>query len=298
MKIYQLSCNREPFIAAEVDRGLINFTAAFQAFNFINKNLTMMKLVTIADLLLLPDFSDDQMLRVFDFLESHNLWDQFLVTCESPVLAPIQRPRNIIAVGLNYAAHAAEGGREVPEEPIIFMKSGSIVIGPEEAIQIPPQVGRVDHELELAVIIGKMARHVPADDSEKYIAGYTIFNDVTARDMQKQDKAAQQPWFRSKNMETFGPMGPCLVTKKELGFPVNLAMELRVNGVVRQKASSGDMIYKIPKLLAYITQYLTLYPGDLISTGTPNGVSALQDGDVVEAEIERIGLLRNPVVQS
>lgn len=296
MKIFQLSVNREKIVAVEVERGLVDLTGAFHAYNFMKKNRMMIKLCSIIDFFCLPDFTEDIILRTFDFLESHNLWEQFIVKDNYKILAPIQNPGKIIAVGLNYAAHVNESGKEVPTEPVFFDKAGSVVIGKDDEIIIPSEVGRVDHEIELAVIIGKSAKNVKQENFENYIAGYTIFNDITARDLQKQAKLLQQPWFRSKNFDTFGPMGPCLVTTADIPFPVELEMELRVDEIARQKSNTGNMIFKLPQLMEYITRYLTLYPGDLISTGTPEGVGELSDGSIVEAEIEQIGVLSNKVV--
>ena len=297
MKIFQLSVKREKLVAIEVDRGLVDFTGAFQTYNFMKKNRMMVKVASIKDFFHFPDFSEEIILRIFDFLESHKLWDQFIVKDDYKILAPIQNPGKIIAIGLNYAAHALEAGKETPSEPIFFDKAGSVVIGQDDEIKMPSEVGRIDHEIELAVIIGKTAKNVQQDDFERYIAGYTIFNDITARDLQKQAKILQQPWFRSKNFDTFGPMGPCMVTRKEIPYPVDLEMELRVDGIARQKANTNNMIFKIPQLMEYITKYLTLYPGDLISTGTPEGVGELLNGSIVEAEIERIGVLNNKAVE-
>ncbi len=296
MKIFQLSVNREKLVAVEVQRGLVDLTGAFHVYNFMKKNRMMIKLNSIMDFFCLPDFTEDDIHRTFDFLESHNLWEQFIVKDDYKILAPIQEPGKIIAVGLNYAAHVNESGREVPTEPVFFDKAGSVVIGQDDEIIIPSEVGRVDHEIELAVVIGKSAKNVKPEDFESYIAGYTIFNDITARDLQKQAKLLQQPWFRSKNFDTFGPMGPCLVTSAEIPFPVELEMELRVDEIARQKSNTSNMIFKLPQLMEYITRYLTLYPGDLISTGTPEGVGELSDGSIVEAEIEKIGVLSNKVV--
>ena len=295
MKLYQIEQNGEHLIAVEVDRGMVNFTRAFQNYNFLKRNRYAVHIATISELLQYPDFSDELILRVLDYLEAHNLWEHFLLKGDYRIRAPILQPGKIIAIGLNYRAHAAESGRAAPEEPIYFGKVGSIVIGPDDFIRIPPDVGRVDHELELGVIVGKKANKISEEDWEQYVAGYTVFNDVTARALQRQDKAAQNPWFRSKNMDTFAPMGPCLVTRREIPDPQNLKMELRVNGIVKQQDSTGNMIFPIPRLLAYITRYLTLLPGDVIATGTPEGVGELHEGNVVEAEIERIGVLRNTV---
>lgn len=298
MKLYQLSTAEQFVIAVEIDRGLINFTDAFQTYNFIKKKRMMVKLSSIQDLISLPNFSDDLILRVFDYLETHNLWDQFVIKDEYDTLAPVLNPGKILCVGLNYLAHAAEGGHDIPDEPLFFSKVGSIVIGPNDVVRIPTLVDRVDYELELAVVIGKPAYQVQQDDFEKYIAGYTILNDITARNMQRGFKKSGQPWFLSKNMDTFAPMGPCLITPKEMVYPFNLDMELKVNGIIKQKSNTANMIFKIPQLLSFISQYLTLQPGDVISTGTSEGVGALNDGDLIEASIEKIGTLYNTVEKS
>jgi 5-oxopent-3-ene-1,2,5-tricarboxylate decarboxylase/2-hydroxyhepta-2,4-diene-1,7-dioate isomerase len=295
MKLFQLALTREQAIGVEIDRGLINFTEAFQTYNFIRKKRMMVKLGSIQELISLSDFSDDLILRVFDYLETHNLWEQFIIQDDYDIKAPILNPGKILCVGLNYIAHAAEGGQDVPDKPNFFGKVGSSVIGTDEGILLPDGVGRVDYELELAVVISKKARNINPDHFEKYVAGYTVFNDVTARDLQKAAKTAGRPWFLSKNMDTFGPMGPCLVTPRELPYPFDLDTELRLNGEVKQKSNTGNMIFKIPQLLSMISKYLTLYPGDLISTGTSEGVGGIKRGDLIEAEIEKIGILRNKV---
>jgi 5-oxopent-3-ene-1,2,5-tricarboxylate decarboxylase/2-hydroxyhepta-2,4-diene-1,7-dioate isomerase len=296
MKLYQLMLHDEAVVAVETDHGLIHFTGAFQAYNFLHANRLMLKLATIKEFLLYPGFSDDLIAAVLDFLESHNLWNQYSITTEYKILPPILNPGKIIAIGLNYAKHAAEGGRDVPTEPIFFTKASSVVIGQDEPIQLPPDVGRVDHELELAVVIGKEASRVKTEEAESFIAGYTVFNDVTAREMQRQDKSNQLPWFRSKNFDTFAPMGPCLVTAADVDHPISLEMELRVNGEVRQKSNSLNMVFKVPQLISTISNYLTLNVGDVIATGTPEGISEIHGGDAIEAEIEKIGILRNHVV--
>ena len=295
MKLYQLSLSEQFVIGVEIDRGLINFTEAFQAYNFIKKKRMMVKFGSIQDLISLPYFSDDLILRVFDYLETHNFWDQFVIKDEYVILAPILNPGKILCVGLNYLAHAAEGGQNIPDEPMYFCKVGSIVIGQNDVVRIPASVTRVDFELELAVVIGKTAYQVEQENFENYIAGYTILNDITARDMQRGFKTAGQPWFLSKNMDTFAPMGPCLITPKEIPYPFSLDLELKVNGEVKQKSNTSNMIFKIPQLISFISKYLTLRPGDVISTGTTEGIGTLTHGDLIEASIEKIGSLNNTV---
>jgi 2-keto-4-pentenoate hydratase/2-oxohepta-3-ene-1,7-dioic acid hydratase in catechol pathway len=204
------------------------------------------------------------------------------------LLSPCQVTK-LVAVGRNYAAHAAEHGDEVPSEPLIFLKPPSAVIGPDEPIVCPPQSAQVEHEAELAVVIGRRARHVPAADAWDYVLGYTCANDVTARDLQRSDGQ----WSRAKGFDTFAPLGPWIVTVLD---PTDLTVVCRVNGQMKQQASTVDMVFKIPQLIEYITAAMTLEPGDVVLTGTPEGVSPIRPGDHVEVEVEGIGVLRNPVV--
>ncbi len=213
-------------------------------------------------------------------------------------------PGKIIALGRNFAEHAKEQGAPVPTEPIIFEKANSSVIGPETPVIYPSFIekeygkeARVDHEVELAVVIGKTASRVQAKEAMKYVFGYTIINDMTARNIQALDFKKTQPWFRSKSIDTFCPLGPWIATRDEIKNINNLKLELRVNGVVKQKDSTKTFIFKIPEMIEYITKYLTLFPGDVISTGTPDGIQPLKPGDVMEAEIEGIGILRNKIVK-
>ncbi len=237
----------------------------------------------------------DHVAAVRGFIKEHRLTKQ--LTVESPrLLAPIERPPRIIALGLNYAAHAKETGKKPPKEPIFFVKASTAVVGPEEPVVCPRGIGRVDHEVELAVIIGNGGRRISRSRALNHVAGYTILNDITARDWQRRDMAASQPWFMSKSLDTFAPMGPCVALPDEVKDPSDLRLTLRVNGEVKQKSSTRDLIFSVPELIHRLSRYITLEPGDVISTGTPSGISPLRPGDVMEAEVERIGVLRNPVV--
>ena len=203
------------------------------------------------------------------------------------LLAPCQ-PSKIVALGLNYASHAAEMNVPLPEEPLMFLKPPTAVIGPEEPIRYPRISERVDYEAELAVVIGKRARHVPRGQALDFVLGYTCGNDVTARDLQSKDGQ----WTRSKGFDTFCPLGPWIETELD---PSDLAVQARVNGQVRQSSRTSDLIFGVADLVSFISQVMTLLPGDVIMTGTPSGIGPLQPGDVVEVEIEGIGVLRNPV---
>ncbi len=240
--------------------------------------------------------SPDLIYEVSEFIEEHKLAPALTVE-NARFLAPIPRPPRIIALGLNYAAHAAEGGWKPPKEPIFFIKASTAVIAPDEPVVIPRRVGRVDHEVELAVIIGRGGRRISRAKAPSHIAGYTIMNDVTARDWQRRDMAASRPWFISKSLDTFAPMGPCVVLPEDIQDPSSLALSLSVNGEVRQKSNTKHMIFAVPEIIHRLSRHITLEPGDVISTGTPEGISPIQPGDVMEAEVEKIGVLRNPVIE-
>jgi len=203
------------------------------------------------------------------------------------LLAPCT-PTKILCVGRNYAAHAQELGNEVPTRPLLFFKPPSAVIGPEEEI-ILPMSSLVHHEAELAVVIGKRCRNVSAAKAMDVILGYTCLNDISDREAQKWEKN----WVRAKGFDTSAPIGPMIVTKDEIDGPFHVM--LRVNGETKQDGSTRDFIFPIPVLIEEISTYMTLEPGDVIATGTPAGVGPLSAGDVVEVEIDGIGILRNPV---
>jgi len=212
------------------------------------------------------------------------------------MLAPIFRPGKIVCLGRNYEAHARESGAPIPDEPIIFPKASSAVIGPGEPIIHHKICKRVDHEVELAVVIGEPAWRTSKEDALKKVFGYTVVNDVSAREMQKKDIASGKPWFRSKSLDTFCPMGPRIVTADEIKDPQDLQLECRVNKEVRQRGNTRDMIFGVDRLVEFISMHMTLEPGDIISTGTPEGIAPIVPGDVVECEVEGVGILSNPVI--
>jgi 2-keto-4-pentenoate hydratase/2-oxohepta-3-ene-1,7-dioic acid hydratase in catechol pathway len=206
---------------------------------------------------------------------------------EVRLLAP-SAPSKIICVGRNYVEHAKELGNEVPKMPLIFLKPPSSVIAPGETILLPPQSEQVEHEGELVAVLGKRGRNITAESARDYILGYTIGNDVTARDLQKTDG----PWTRAKGFDTFCPFGPWIDTDFDAS---DALVTCRVNGQMRQLASTRDMVFNVGVLIAYISSVMTLEPGDLIFTGTPAGVGQLKPGDTVEVEVDGLGLLSNPV---
>ena len=212
-----------------------------------------------------------------------------LVLSDVKLLAPCE-PSKIVALGLNYRDHAAEFGHQVPEEPLIFLKPSTAVIGPEAAIIYPKMSRRVDYEAELAVVIGKTAHRVREDEALEYVLGYTCLNDVTARDLQKKDGL----FTRAKGFDTFAAMGPWIETA--IGDPDNVMVEAYLNGEPRQHASTSNMVFGVRRLIAFISEVMTLLPGDVISTGTPSGIGPMRPGDVVEVRVEGIGTLRNQVL--
>ncbi|MDX6423367.1 MAG: hypothetical protein QOI67_838 [Gaiellaceae bacterium] len=210
----------------------------------------------------------------------------------------LKAPRKIICVGLNYRDHAAEGGREAPDEPLLFAKLPTALIEPGEAIVFPPEDDHVDSEAELAVVIGLAGRRIPREAALDHVAGYTVANDVSARTLQRKDGQ----WLRAKSFDTFCPVLPTLVGTDELGDASGLRVTQRLNGEILQDANTDDFLFDVPTLIAHASAAFTLEPGDLILTGTPSGVGvyrdppiAMQPGDRVEIEVARIGVLANPV---
>lgn len=229
---------------------------------------------------------------------SRIVYERGEVTC----LAPIPRPPKILAIGLNYQSHIDEvSSAEIrpTKLPFFFSKLPSAVVGPNQPVVLPALSQQVDYEMELAFVVGKRAKHVSPQDAMKYVAGYTIFNDVSARDIQLVDNQITL----GKNFDTFAPMGPCLVTPDEVPDPHSLTLTLWLNGEVMQHDSTGNLVYRIPEMLSFLSQVTTLEPGTVVATGTPGGVGFrrqppvfLRPGDVMRLEIERLGVLENPVV--
>ncbi len=216
-------------------------------------------------------------------------------------LPPVPDPRKIACIGLNYRDHAAESGAKIPDEPILFSKFATALVGHEGDIVLPPVSNEVDYEAELVIVVGRRGRNVPAERAMDFVAGYTIGHDVSARDWQLKKEGKQ--WTIGKTFDTFAPLGPVLVTPDEVPDPHNLGIRLRLNGRTMQESSTKQMIFSVGALLSYLSKVFTLEPGDLIFTGTPPGVGFarkppvfLQPGDVVEVEIDGLGMLRNRCV--
>jgi 2-keto-4-pentenoate hydratase/2-oxohepta-3-ene-1,7-dioic acid hydratase in catechol pathway len=225
--------------------------------------------------------------------------DLFVPLRTAKLRAPIAHPQKITCIGLNYADHAREGGQEPPPAPIFFLKSHNTICGPGDAIKLPPNSTQVDYEAEFAVVIGKRGNRIAESDAHKYVAGYTVLHDVSARDMQFSDKQ----WYRGKSCDTFAPTGPWIVTPDEIPDPNNLRISLTLNGETMQDSNTSNLIFKVPFLISYLSQSVTWEVGDLISTGTPPGVGFarkppvfMKAGDTVSVTVEGIGTLTNPVV--
>lgn len=294
MKLLNCQNNNERFIGLLFEDKTLNLTKGIQLFSSLYENkiripILIEELLEIENLILYLE-------KVLIFIKSHNLVNVLSIETYK-ILPPIIRPSKIIALGRNYLEHAKETGYNAPKEPIFFSKAVSSIIGHEDKIVYPAWLTRVDPEIELGVIIGKKAKNISEDMAMDYVLGYTIINDVTARDMQTEDLSIANPWFRSKSFDTFCPIGPYLILKEQIQDPHNLNIELRVNGNTRQKDNTKNLIFKIPYIISFITRHMTLEPGDIIATGTPSGIAPIKPGDIVEAEIEAIGILKNIVVE-
>lgn len=219
---------------------------------------------------------------------------------DTTLLAPVPSPPKIVCLGLNYRDHAEEQGARIPDEPIIFMKPRTAIVGPDEPIIQPRFVKQLDYEAELAIVIGRKGKNIPVSAAEKHIFGYTAFNDVSAREIQFKDRQ----WTRGKSFDTFAPIGPCITTVNQVENPNDLRICTRVNGELRQNSSTKNMVFSVYEVVHHLSLVMTLEPCDIIATGTPAGVAVfmkpqprfLSPGDIVEVEIEKIGTLRNRVV--
>lgn len=246
-------------------------------------------------------FGTDGLVRLQDWLKTNQM-QLAEIDASSRIGAPIARPSKIICVGLNYRKHAEEAGMAVPEVPIIFMKATSSLCGPFDEIFIPKNSVKTDWEVELAVVIGKRAKYVSKETALEYVAGYCVHNDVSERDFQLHHGGQ---WVKGKSADHFAPLGPVLVTADEISDPHNLRLWLKLNGEVLQDSSTSDLVFDIPTLVAHISQYMTLLPGDVISTGTPAGVGMglkpepkyLVPGDIVELGIAGLGESRQVAIQ-
>ncbi len=297
MRVYSLTREDKDFLGFEDEGTVIDLTQALSFHEITVNNNIPQSFRYIEELIWDNKISLDFIGNVMSVLEKYGIKKDFAVNGSYSINAPLY-PGKIIALGNNYHEHIKEMNHSVPESPILFGKWSSIVIGNRDSIVKPSGIGRMDYEAELAVIIGKRAQNVKAENAMELIAGYTCLNDVTARDIQKEDLSASLPWMRSKNFDTFAPMGPCVLLAKAVKEPVSIGVQSRVNGELRQDGNTRDFIFDIPTVIEYISGILTLEPGDVISTGTPVGVGPIEPGDEVEITCEGIGNLINPVISS
>lgn len=240
-------------------------------------------------------FANDGINKLRDWVDKNNKTAPVIAN-NVRLGAPVSRPNKIICIGLNYSDHAAEAGMAVPKEPIIFFKATTSLCGPNDNVIIPKNSIKTDWEVELALVIGKKAQYIEEAEAMKHVAGYCLMNDYSEREFQLEREGQ---WVKGKSADTFSPLGPWLVTSDEVSDPHNLNLWLNVNGEPLQKGNSKTLIYKVPKLVSYISQFMTLLPGDVISTGTPFGVGMgfkppryLKEGDVVELGIDGLGTSR------
>lgn len=297
MKIYSLSNNERDFLGFEDDGNIIDLTRAISFYEITVNNCVLSPIEYIEQLILDEKLTADFLGEVMSVLTKYGAKNDFSAGRQYTVNAPVT-PGKIIAMGNNYHEHIKEMNQAVPKKPVLFGKWPSTVIGHQDSIIKPSWIGRMDYEAELAVIIGRTALNVRASEAMDYVAGYTCFNDVTARDIQKEDLSQSLPWMQSKNFDTFSPMGPCVLLSETVKNPVSIGVQSTVNGELRQNGNTSDFIFDIPEVIEYISKIMTIEAGDVISTGTPVGVGPIEPGDVVEIKCDGIGTLTNPVVSA
>jgi 2-keto-4-pentenoate hydratase/2-oxohepta-3-ene-1,7-dioic acid hydratase in catechol pathway len=287
MKIANISRQGRTSVAlTDGKTGWIDFSAALTGLELGGPGLASIQSLFDLDL-----FHESLLRRVHAYAASR----PELHIAEPRFLAPFARPGQIIALARNYTAHARESTLPVPHEPIFFSKANTSVAGPDDPVILPPNLGRVEPEIELAIVMAKEASHVPAARARHYVAGYTILNDVSAQELQAREIRESYPLFRCKSLKTFTPMGPCVVTVDEAGIEPELDMVLRVNGEARVTTNTRGLTFGVPRLIEFISGYVVLMPGDIITTGCPKAAGAICPGDEMALEIEKIGILRNPV---
>ncbi len=294
MKLARFTSPKGPALAFYTGEHWLDLTRALQAYSMLTGKVPgdpITDMITLIEAgLLRADFLED--LR--RFFERGEVSGEYYLDSEPKCEIPL-RPRKIVCLGRNYAAHAAETGHEAPKEPVLFSKAPQACIANGAPIRIRPSYGRVDHEGEVALVIGRRAKDISEAEARGVVAGYTLINDVTARDMQQADFNQGLPWFRSKSIDTFCPIGPAVTPTDVISWPLELDLKVEVNGETRQSSNTRRFIFSVPAMLAYITKFMTLEPGDLVATGTPEGIAPLQSGDQVSVIAPELGALTNPV---
>ena len=297
MRVYSLSTEFDDFLGFENGGKMIDLSKAIAFYELTLNNCLEEPILDIDELVWDERLNMDYIGNVLEAVEKYGLTGEFAAPKDFRVNPPII-PGKIIALGNNYHEHVKEMNQKLPERPVLFGKWPSCVIGEGDPIVKPSWIGRMDYEAELAFIIGRNAKNVSAADAMDYVAGYTCLNDVTARDMQKEDLSKALPWMPSKNFDTFCPIGPCILLSGAVENPVEIDVQCKVNGVLKQNGNTKDFIFDIPTMIEYITKMMKLEPGDIVTTGTPVGVGAIEPGDKVEIICSGIGTLTNPVTSS
>lgn len=287
----------EPRIGVEINGREYNFTYLWQIYKDFKGAHQIPGLNFLQVMVEMDYFSQENFKEVMNTVQEFRSLNDLVIREDYRLDVPIPRPQKILCIGRNYIAHAKEWKSSVPKEPLFFSKLQSALLPHNGHVVLPAGIGRVDHEVELAVIMGKTASHVSEENAFEFVAGYTIAIDITARDMQGEAIKKGHPWTLSKSLDTFLPMGPYLIPADAVEDPHNLNLKLTVNGKTRQEANTSDMVFKIPRLISHISRYITLQPGDIICTGTPEGTLPIKNGDHIEATIEGMGVLRNKVVE-
>lgn len=288
----------EPRIGVVYDKRRFDFTRIWQIFKEIKSSPRTPEYHFLQIMIEMENFSQKVITEVIEEVKDFRGLDDLVIRGEINYDLPIQRPSKILCMARNYRKHAEEFGHDVPTKPVFFAKLPSTLLPHEGSIRVPSDIGRVDHEVELAVVIGKTASRLRSSEAMDVIAGYTIANDISARTMQKEAAAKGEPWTLCKNVDTFLPIGPYLIPADAVENPHNLDIELTVNDEMKQKSNTSRMIFTIPEILTYMSHFITLSPGDIICTGTPEGVGPIKSGDLVQAKIEGLGVLRNAVVST
>ncbi len=300
MRLVSYSNGNGTSFGVEIGSGILDIPEALSVYHILNDRPGQPLPRTMIDLLRMDSGINAIEEMIKQYLEITDEMRPPLVPLdEVRIMAPIERPGKIIALGLNYVDHIKETGRDVPKFPVIFAKFPSSVVGPDADIKYPKLTEQLDWEVELGVVIGKRCKDVSEDKALDYVAGYTVINDLTARDLQRGDGQ----WVRGKSLDGLCPMGPCIVTRNELGDGSGLKMHSKVNGEIKQDSTTSNLLYNVPQIVSYLSEAFTLEPGDVIATGTPSGVGFVRDppeflkpGDEVEAYIEKIGTVRNRIV--
>jgi len=290
-----LTKQQEPKIGVVYDNRRLDFTRLWQIFKEIRNSPRTPDYHFMQIMIEMQNFSRKVITEVIEEVKEFRGVDDLVIQGDITFDVPIQRPSKILCMARNYRKHAREFDHDVPETPTFFAKCVSSLLPHEGMIRIPDKIGRVDHEIELAVILGAEAQAVPPGQAMELIAGYTIANDITARAWQKRAMSAGEPWTLCKSIDTFLPIGPYVVPADAIDDPQNLAIELSVNEELRQHSNTKEMIFPIAEIISYISRYITLQAGDIICTGTPEGVGPIEPGDIVQGKIKGMGVLRNSV---